>query len=94
MVLEEPKLNRRVDIFISSSMPMADKTVDGFTSPEPQADPLETAMFAWSNFAKRISERCPRKETLTKPGSVLDGSPLKTAFGKNAFTPDLNCDSN
>ena len=38
---------------------MADKTGEGFTIPDPHADPFETKMFSRSNFAKRTSEQKP-----------------------------------
>jgi len=42
--LSIPKLIRRVELFISSVIPIEDKIRDGLMSPDEQADPLETAI--------------------------------------------------
>ena len=37
-----PKLNRNVERLVDSSSPIADKTWEGLTIPEPHAEPFDT----------------------------------------------------
>ncbi len=57
--LPRPKLILNVEMFCASDMPMDANTGDGSTEPDPQADPLDTAKPSRSNFANKISLRCP-----------------------------------
>ena len=71
-----PKLNRSVDIFILSSIPIASSTEEGFILPVLHAEPFDTAIFFLSNFAISISDLYPEKEILIKPGRAFLRSPF------------------
>ena len=73
---------RTVDKLRSSFIPISLSTVESFMLPVLQAAPFDTAIFFLSSFAIIISDLCPGKEMLIKPGSPLSGLPFRFASGK------------